>query len=59
MPQRGRLALCCERQMEPAGERGQAVLWGGLCWQTQTVPGRSRGLQGTCHPLTYVCLDPI
>lgn len=61
VPRRGRLALCCERRTEPAGERGRAAVSGSLCWQSQTVPGWSGGggLQGTCPPLTYVCLDPI
>lgn len=46
MPQRGRLALCCERRTEPAGKGGQAVLWGvslladtDCAWKEQRAAG--------------------
>lgn len=60
MPRRGRSALCCERRMEPAGEKGRAAVSGvSLLADTDCAWAEHGGAAGTCPPLTYVCLDPI
>lgn len=57
MKWRGRSALCCEKRMELARERDWAMVSGVSL--PADIDCAWEGLQGTCPPLTYVCLDPI